>query len=223
MKGYLYTILFITSVICGMENPLAKPNLPQKITKKELLELIMSKNTKEVLFAIEHRRADKVIDQEILKAAEEQKGNEALKLSRAGSICLMLSKHFASTSTATKTLTLADPLVSSASHKSHHRHSSKKHKKLAPKEQLLRMIKKKDLKGITNFAGTTGVHFIDTEVISYAQKKYDLLSESHNKDLSNTSEFLILAFLKKYDLTSSKERRKSYAAVRSHSKKEERP
>jgi hypothetical protein len=222
MKGYIYCLLLITSLANGMKKQSPSPDLSKKITKKELLELILHKNANGVLLALEHRRAARVIDHEILKVAELQKEGETAKLSRAGSICLMLSKHLPPASSATQTLTQEASPTHSPSHKTDHRHSSKKQKEHTPAEQLKRMIKKKDLKGIEAFVRTSGVHFINTEAISYAQKKYDLLSESSNKDLSESKEFLILQLLKKYDPNSVKDRRKSYAA-RSNSKKEERP
>lgn len=206
MKEYIfYFPLLITLILHGMD----KPN--DRVTKDELLSLIKDQNAHGVLHAFNHRNAALAVDRDIIKQAQrvhrsylkKKEITESAKFSRTWSILVMLSKHYPSTLDS--------------------RHSSsKKKKERSPEEQLKHMIRNKDLQGIKEFAGTSGVHFIDTKAVQYAQKKYDLLAESSNKDLSQSSEFLILQFLKKYVPETSKERRKSYA-VRSHSKKEEKP
>lgn len=225
MKGHvLFTTLISISLVHSMEKPstIQTPSTTSKtITKKELVKLVKNKDARGVLFAITHQNAAKVIDKKVIQIAEDQKEDQ-LTLSRTGSIFSMIIKHAPPheekkqnpPSSSGKSLNLK-----------HHHHSSKKHKKeRTPKEQLLRMIRKKNLEGIKEFTRTSSVHFIDNEAVEYARKKYELLCDSSDikKDLSNSTEYLILQLLKKYTPASYKERRKS-CIIKPHSPKDAKP
>lgn len=223
-KFFFHSLLTITLLTRTMEQPPSSTLVKKSISKKELIIMVNNQRAHEVLQAVTDRNAATVIDAEVLQIAQ-SKMTSKLTLSRAGSIFLMLSKHAPKKEHSNKSPSLAaekSPRIEHSLHHSSKHHKEKKYKERTPQEELNRFIKKKDLKGLKEFASTSGVHFIDEKAVAYAQKKYDLLSESSNKDLTESKEFLILQLLKKYDLNSVKDRRKSYAA-RSNSKKEERP
>lgn len=205
-----------------MEQP---PSATSSITLEveDLIKMVKNKDARGVLFAISHQNAAEVIKKnpKVIQIAKEQKTDQ-LNLSRTGSIFLMLSKH--APAPVPKQLQHSSSSGKSLNLK-HHRHSSKKHKKeRSPKEQLLRMIRKKNIEGLQALTGTSSVHFIDTEAIAFARKQYEILRDSSDikKDLSTTPEYKILQLLKKYAPDSSKERRKS-CIIKPHSPKENKP
>ena len=196
MKGYnLYSILLIASASHCMEKPVAHGT----ITQEELLTLITSQDAHGVLIAFSHHNASKILDDNILKAAEKS-------ASRSASIYTMIKNHLAQAAT-------IPPLEKSSSHKSHHsRHSttSKKHNERSPQEQLQHMIKKKDLASLKEFVGTSSVHFIDDKAIAYAQKKYEsVLASSDIQTALISREYEILQLVKKYASSPPQERRRS--------------
>lgn len=213
-------LLAMPIFISCMEQP--PSSTPKTISKKDLITLVKNKDARGVLFAISHQNAAQVIDSKVIRIAEEQKKDQ-LNLSRTGSIFLMLQKH--APTPEPKKMQPSSSSGKSLNLKASHHSSSKKHKKeRSPQEQLRRLIKKKDLEGIQRLTGTSSVHFIDSEIIDYARKKYELLRDSADikKDLSASPEFLILQLLKKYAPDSSKERRKS-CIIKPHSPKENKP
>lgn len=200
-------LLAMPIFISCMEEP--HSSTPKTISKKDLITLVKNKDARGVLFAISHQDAAKVIDTKVIQIAQEQKEDQ-LNLSRTGSILLMLQKH--TPAAESKKVQPSSSSGKSLSLKPHHHSSSKKYKKeRSPQEQLRRLIKKKDLEGIQTLTQTSSVHFIDTEIIDYAHKKYELLRDSSDikKDLSTSPEFLILQLLKKYIPEPSTGRRKS--------------
>lgn len=195
---------------------------PGQISKNELLKLVEKQDAKSFLFALSHQGARAILDEEITQIAQEQHNLFLQKAARAQSILLMITKNTLPTSKSSVELSQPTPqdkelspkektrTSSTKSHSSHHP-SSQKNPETSPKKQLLHLIKKRDVEGVTQFMGTSGVHFVDNQIIAYAQSKYEPLlnSSSTNIDATSSKEYAILQLVKKNGPSQPKERRKS--------------
>lgn len=215
MKRYMLMVIVVPTSLFCMEKP------TEQISKADLIKLIEHHDAKNVLHALSHQQAEKVIDEDVANKAHEMHKHSAQNTARAASILLMITKknslsvqpslELSHSATQNKEAAPKEKtrIPSLKPHSKHH-HSSQKIHEASPKTQLKHLIKKRDVEAITQFMGTSGVHFIDTEIVAYAQKKYDLLGTLEPKtDVSTSKEYEILQLIKKNGPQPSKERRKS--------------
>lgn len=191
MKKNIWYALLAGASLRGMDQP------PTRVTigKDQLMALIKQSDAKRVLFACKHQNAAEVIDPEVVATARSSH-TEQSKLSKSGSIVIMIEKHC---------LTVPNTEGEKALHKSH-RHHSGKHHEPKPKDKLLSLIKRHDSATLEKEMGTSLVHFVDHEVLNAAESEYQILEN----ELAKAK--MIAGLLSKYIPKS--ERRKSCIIMR---------
>lgn len=195
----LASVLFMHSMEKPPAHVVASP-AQETISKKEFIELIKKKDAHGVHQALEHKNAKDVVDDEIRKIAQENHTEKSI-LSRSGSIVTMINQINTAPEKKEKKSSLTSSV--SKSRKSTKHRLKKQDGEIDPKQNLLELVKKQDMDGLSTALASSHAYFVDTEILSLAQ------AEVQKRESSLALAQTIAKMLERYTQKNRSEKRKS--------------